>query len=401
MNKTFKISIIVIIIVIITSIIIQYHKVSIVKKDNNRIEYLIKYKGLQDAVDFSVDEEYNYYIAYTNRVEVISKFGKSYTLFKNNNFNISSIEYYKGNLYFSSKSDVFNFNLKTKEQRLLVSNIPNFGDYSDVLLKVMDDNIYISIGAATNSGIVGEDNKWLTENPYFHDISPIEIILKGKSFGEEKTGAFLPYKTKNSKSQVVSAHFPGNSSIIIYNLNNSKMETYASGLRNVKAMDFTSEKKLVGIVGGMEDRGLRPIKGDNDYIYEIVKNSWYGWPDYSGGDPVNSPKFKGGNNERVEFILEKHPTNSPPAPVYQHKSLNSISTISIDKEGVLGKKDCIFFYDNKDNTIYELDNGNILKDRFVLDKFADLGKMVFSNNQLVILEKSTGCIYTFSYIVRK
>jgi hypothetical protein len=401
MNKILKIGISVILISTIALIINKYRNVNIINKEQGRIECNIKYKGLQGAIDFVVDEEYNYYIAYNNSVEVISKSGKSYTLFKDNSLSIKSIEYYGNNLYFLSKSNVFCFNIKTKEQRLLVNNIPNFGDYSDGVLKAMNGNLYISIGAATNSGIVGNDNEWLKENPYFHDISPIEIILKGKNFSEEKTGAFVPYKTNNNKEQIVAAHFPGNSSLIIYHLSTSKVETYASGIRNVKAMDFTSENKLIGIVGGMENRGLRPIKGDTDYIYEIIKNAWYGWPDYSGGDPINSPKFKGKNNERVEFILEKHPTNSPPAPIYQHKSLNTLSAMAVDKNGVLGKKDSIYFYDNKDNSIYELDKGNILINRFKLGKFSSLGKIMFTNNELVILERKTGSIYTFRNIESK
>lgn len=396
MKKIFKIGIIIILLSIIALIFNKFHNVNIINKEHGIIECNLKYKGLLGCIDFSIDEEYNYYIAYSNRVEVISKLGENYTLFKDDNLSISAIEYYKNNLYFLSENNVICVNIKTKEQRILVNNIPNFGDYKNGVLKVKNNNLYISIGAATNSGVVGNDNEWLKENPYFHDITPIEIILKGKDFGEEKTGAFVPYKTKNSKSQIVAAHFPGNSSLIIYNINNDKMETYASGIRNVKAMGFTSENKLVVVVGGMENRGLRPIKGDTDYIYEITKNYWYGWPDYSGGDPISSPKFKGKNNEKIDFILDMHPTNSPPAPIYQHKSLNSLSSMAIDENGILGKKDSIYFYDNKDNIIYELDKGNILINRFVLGKFANIDKMIFSKDKLVILERKTGCIYTFS-----
>lgn len=396
MKKIFKIGIIIILLSIIALIFNKFHNVNIINKEQGAIKCNLKYKGLLGSIDFSIDEEYNYYIAYSNRVEVISKLGKNYTLFKDDNLSIRAIEHYKNNLYFLSKNNVFCVNIKTKEKRILVNNIPNFGDYNNGVLKAVDNNLYISIGAATNSGIVGNDNEWLKENPYFHDITPIEIILKGKNFGEEKTGAFVPNKTKNNKSQVVAAHFPGNSSLIIYHLNNDKMETYASGIRNVKAMDFTSKNKLLAVVGGMENRGLRPIKGDTDYIFEITKNYWYGWPDYSGGDPISSPKFKGKNNEKIDFILEKHPTNSPPAPIYQHKSLNSISSMAVDENCILGKKDSIYFYDNKDNIIYELDKDNILINRFTLVKPVKLGKMIFSKEQLVILERNTGCIYTFS-----
>lgn len=77
--------------------------------------------------------------------------------------------------------------------------------------------------------------------------------------------------------------FPGNASLIKLTLSNNNIETFAWGLRNINGMNVNSEGKIFAVVGGMEDRGLRPVKGDYDYIYEIQEGKWYGWPDYSGG----------------------------------------------------------------------------------------------------------------------
>ena len=45
----------------------------------------------------------------------------------------------------------------------------------------------------------------------------------------------------------------------------------------------------------MLDTTVRGIKNDRDYIYEINGDRWYGWPDYSGGDPITSPRFTDGD----------------------------------------------------------------------------------------------------------
>ena len=52
---------------------------------------------------------------------------------------------------------------------------------------------------------------------------------------------------------------------------------------------FDKAGKLIVTDSGSEERGSRPIKGDDDKIWSIdVSNSsnwgkWYGWPDFFGG----------------------------------------------------------------------------------------------------------------------
>ncbi len=99
-----------------------------------------------------------------------------------------------------------------------MSNLPNMGDYNKSLILINDDYLYLTIGAATNSAVVGKDNKWFSSSPFFCDVSPFPLILNGKNFGKEGTGAFSTYGTKAVRGQRVAEHFPGNSSVIIYNI---------------------------------------------------------------------------------------------------------------------------------------------------------------------------------------
>jgi len=345
-------------------------------------------KGLSNAVDFTKDNEGNYYVAFKDRVQYIDKAGRAYNIFTNKKLNITSLDYNNKVLYYAAGAFVYSYNLVSKENKQIIKNIPNYGDYNNSLIRINGDYLFVTIGAATNSGVVGPDNKWLDDFPQNHDISPKSLTIKGINFGDEKTGAFVSYQTRNIKGQMITQHLIGNSSIIIYNLKTGSQGNFAWGIRNMKGIDFNSEGKLLVSVGGMEDRGLRPVKGDSDYIYQIKKNVWYGFPDYAGGDPIISPKFKNSINSSIPFILDNHPTINPPAPVYQHKAVDSLVSLAIDKTGILGDTDCIYFYEKNDNSIYSLKKIGSLKEEITFGGETNISSMKIFNDLNVLDSKS-------------
>jgi hypothetical protein len=371
----------------------SFNEYTVTVKDD-AMKSQILFKGLNSAVDFTMDTEGNYYVAFKDTLQYINKAGKSYNIFTNNKLNITSLDYKNQVLYYASQGKVYSYNLISREGKEIIKDIPNYGDYNNSLIRIYGEYLFVTIGSATNSGVVGQDNKWLGDYPENHDVSPKKITIKGINFGEEKTGAFVSYKTKNIKGQIITSHIPGNSSIIIYNLITGAKENFAWGIRNMKAIDFTSEGKILVTVGGMEDRGLRPVKGDSDYIYQIKKNTWYGFPDYTGGDPISSPKFKGLNNEIISSILDKPPTTNPPAPIYQHKAVDSLVSLAIDKKGILDDKDCIYFYERNDNSIYSLNKVSALKERINFGKETYISSMKFFNN-LIVLDSKAGYLISF------
>ncbi|MCB2306516.1 hypothetical protein LGL08_11240 [Clostridium estertheticum] len=353
------------------------------------IKTQILYKGLSNSVDFTKDNEENYYIAFNDRIEYIDKSGKAYNIFVNKKLNITSLDYNNKILYYASGKNVYSYNLISKESKEIIKNIPNYGDYNNSLVRINGDYLFVTIGSATNSGVVGLDNKWLDNYPQNHDITPKSITIKGMDFAGIKTGAFVPYQTRNIKGQIITQHVIGNSSIIIYNLKTGAQGNFAWGIRNMMGIDFNSEGKVLVTVGGMEERGLRPVKGDSDYIYQIKKNEWYGFPDYSGGDPISSPKFRDSFNKSIPTILDNHPTINPPAPVYQHKSVGSLISLAIDRAGKLGDKDCIYFYEKNDNSICSLNKKSALKEKVNFEEVAYISSMKFFDN-LIILDSKNG-----------
>ncbi|MBU3098319.1 MULTISPECIES: hypothetical protein [Clostridium] len=353
------------------------------------IKTQILYKGLSNSVDFTKDNEGNYYIAFKDRIEYIDKSGKAYNIFVNKKLNITSLDYNNKILYYASGTNVYSYNLISKESKEIIKNIPNYGDYNNSLVRINGDYLFVTIGSATNSGVVGLDNKWLDNYPQNHDITPKSITIRGMNFGGRKTGAFVPYQTRNIKGQIITQHVIGNSSVIIYNLKTGAQGNFAWGIRNMMGIDFNSEGKVLVTVGGMEERGLRTVKGDSDYIYQIKKNSWYGFPDYSGGDPISSPKFRDSFNKTIPAILDNHPTINPPAPIYQHKSVGSLISLAIDRSGKLGDKDCIYFYEKNDNSIYSLNKNSALKEKANFEEDAYISSMKFFDN-LIILDSKNG-----------
>ncbi|WMJ79219.1 hypothetical protein RBU49_09990 [Clostridium sp. MB40-C1] len=360
---------------------------------DKNMECKLKYKGLKNAVDFTLDDNGDYYIVFKNKIQYIDSHGKSYILFADNSMEINSVEYYKNKLYFTSKSSVYSYDLYNKKCKSIIDDLPNFGDYNKSIVKVNGQYLYITIGAATNSGVVGKDNEWIKNNPYNHDISPYKIVLNGINFENGKTGAFVNYGSKTIQGQIIPGHFPGNASIIMYNLDNNVSGTYAWGIRNVKGMDFDSRGRIIASVGGMEDRGLRPVKGDTDYIYVIKQKSWYGWPDYSGGDPLNSPRFKGSNNKSIYFILDNHPTTNPGAPLYVHKKLDALKGVAVDKTGTLGEIDSVYFYDDMDKKIWYLNDKGVLKEKIKFNSFSEISSIKYVKNQIIILDSAKGNLF--------
>lgn len=362
-----------------------------ISTNNSEVEIKIRYKGLKKAVDFTMDDN-NIYIGFKDKILCIPSKGEPYKLIEDDNLNITSLELCNEKLYFISNNKLMSVHVFSKEVQCCIDNLPNNGDYSEVLLKAYENKLYLTIGAATNSGIVGTDNEWIKENPNFHDIPAYDIKLKTNT-----SGAFVSRNEGNTENQIVKGEKIGTSSIIEYNTGTTEIATYAWGIRNIKGIDINSEGRIFVTVGGFENRGNRPILGDCDYIYEVKKGIWYGFPDYSGGDPLTSPRFKGGGDEALSNILSETPMN-PPATIYQHDSLNSLSYLAIDNGNILNLQgnSFIYCYDSSKNEVFY---SNINGAPEELIKFKDgtgIKKMKALNDALYFLDSDNGFLFTLS-----
>lgn len=350
----------------------------------NDIDWSIDVKGYEGAKSFDYDDEGNLYIAFKDTIRIINSNGKDEVIIKENNFNIFDIVFSDERLFIATDNKVIEYNIENNESIDLITDIPNTGINKETKLLVKDNILYLTIGSNTNSGIVSEEG----ENP---DKPTIGLTLTGVNYGESKTGIFSPFAVSTERGEKVKDDTMGNGSIMAYDMKSKKTSIYSHGIRNINGWDLDSNGQIKGIVGGMEDTGLRPIKDDKDYIYEFKKSAWYGWPDYSGGDPITSPRFT--DDKKIEFLIDNHPNKTPIPPIYQHENVSSLKGFAIDKSGELFLKDTMIFADNKDGFIYALTSDGILNEVIDIGNRSNIEKIKFYNNSFYILDSKLGCLY--------
>ncbi|GAA0066267.1 MAG: hypothetical protein E6748_09810 [Clostridium perfringens] len=344
-------------------------------------------KGLKGARALSNNEE-NIYIAVENKILKIDRNNNVFLELKEEG-NIYDLEYYNGFLYYTLDEKLVSYNIKSSEREVLIEDIPNKGiNKEDTRILINEGKIYLTIGTSTNSGIVDEAG----ENP---DIPPVDIVLSGRNYDENKKGAFVPYNTKTSKGEKIKGNILGNGAIIELDIESKKKQLYSYGIRNVKGFDLNSSGEIFAIVGGIEDEGYRPLSGDSDYIYKIEgKGTWYGWPDYSGGDPVNSPRFREEGKPIINFVTDAHKSYVMPKPLYQSESVGNINTLLIDREGtILGDENSFLFFNNKNNTLSKLLKEGEVKELIYLDKNSYINDMKIIWGNLYILDGNKGVLF--------
>ncbi|BCZ47544.1 membrane protein [Clostridium gelidum] len=390
MKRFLKFLIISIVIVVLAFGVFKFsnqYKMSILK---NNISWSVACKNCKDSVAFDKDGNNNTYIAYDNYIKAIKDDGREEILLQNKELKIENVIFYKNKLYFISKDNLYKFDLENRNLKSILGNIPSEGKYLDRNLIIKDSKLLLSIGSVTNSGIASYENDYsLDKIPY--DKSSIDITLNGFNYGEKKTGAFMPYGNSSEEGQRVRAENLANACVVEINLDDNRALLYASGIRNIKGWDLDSEGKLIGIVGGMENNSDRPINRDFDYLYKIDKGKWYGWPDFSGGDPINSPRFKG--EKLVSTLIANPPNKIVSAPIHQYSDVGVIKYLAIDKEGRILDKNTKVYFDSKENVIAAINTDSIIADLLKLKDQSKVSGIRYSEGDIYILDSGIGCIY--------
>lgn len=384
MKRFFKFFICSIFIVTLALCIYAYsnrYKLDIIKEG---IESSLLLKGCEDATAITGGDDLDVYISFKNEIVRIDKNTKINKVYKDSSFNIQDIAYKDRNLYVLSDGNLILID-SNENIKVLRTDLP-YGENVYRNLLVNGDSILISIGSKTNSGIAKEGEE--------KDISPINLILNGVNYGEKNTGAFKDYAVKSKKGEKILGEEIGTASIFEFNTKNEEFSLFASGIKNVKGYDVNSKGEIIATVGGIEEGGERGVIRDTDYIYKIAKGLWYGWPDFSGGDPISSQRFT--NDKRVKPLIKNPPEKIGQTPSYQHNSVNSLGKLVVDRNGSLVSKDSIIFSDYKTNTIYLLDDKKVLSKILKMEDDSYIKDMMFLGDECIILDSSNGCIYKLS-----
>ncbi len=338
-------------------------------------------KGCEGATAIASGDNSEIYMSFSDEIIKIDNKSKISKVYKDSNLNIQDIVYKDGNIYLLSNKDFIIIN-SNGESKVLKSELP-YGEnvYRNLLVK--DNSILISIGSRTNSGIAKEGEE--------KDISPINLELNGINYGKGNTGAFKDYGVKSNNGEKISGEEIGTASIIEFDINSDKYSLFASGIKNVKGYDINSKGEILATVGGIEEGGDRGVIRDTDYIYKITKGLWYGWPDFSGGDPITSPRFT--SDKVIEPLIKNPPEKIGQTPSYQHNSVNSLGKLAIDKYGKVLNKDSIIFCDDKAKVIYSLDDKRVLSKILELEEDSKIDDILFRDNDFIFLDSGKGCVY--------
>lgn len=211
-------------------------------------------------------------------------------------------------------------------RKILVDHLPGLGHFQTNMAVIGPDHrLWFSQGAATNSGIVGLDSlevHWLRRLPHNHDIPGWDVVLTGvnpetddpssTSGRRVRTGAFSPFGVETKPGQRIAGRLPCTASVMRCRLDGSGLELVAWGLRNAYGLLFLPDGRLLATEQGADDRGSRPIGRAPDFLYEIVEEAWYGWPDFIGGLPVTDPRFRSARGAAARRLLANHDELPPP-----------------------------------------------------------------------------------------
>jgi len=224
--------------------------------------------------------------------------------------------------------------------KTVIKNLPSAGDHSNNTIEFAPNGRgYISLGSATNSGVVGSDNvfKWVEDAPGFRDMAPVDITFAPNGFtalvptplDPDKNAVTAAYSAfdsgKKTSEYVVAAATPKNpqDGVIagvgsVYSFDPSAADVEGSlklecwGLRNAfgLAFDASDASRLFisnngadirGQAGNPNDplnpatyvvQGNRPISNDYDEMFEITIGGsveFFGWPDYFHDSKTNKP----------------------------------------------------------------------------------------------------------------
>ncbi|GAC1412541.1 MAG: hypothetical protein NVSMB66_1790 [Candidatus Doudnabacteria bacterium] len=238
-------------------------------------------KGMEDAKVIRIE---------TNGVETVLAQGTDF----NGQMPISSVAYHDGKIYIGHGGTISVLEQDGKILRDIIKDLPGNGDFPVGQMIFKESVFYFTIGTVTNSGVVGSDNIWFSNDKLktLHDIPCRDTKLTGTVFENDKknkTGAFNTFGTSQPKGSTVKGAAKCNGAILRANIDGTGLQTFAYGFRNPYALRVGPDNSFYVTDQGIENRGLRPFEKGIDCFYKVSEGQWYGWPDFSCGDPLKNP----------------------------------------------------------------------------------------------------------------
>lgn len=151
---------------------------------------------------------------------------------------------------------------------VIVDGLPGPGNYhTNMAAFGADGRLYFSLGAMTNSGIIGLDAYelgWLRRLPHAHDLPGHDLVLAGVNVetpdplsaapgARATTGAFVPFGTPTEPGQRLPAQLPCTAAVMRCDPDGQNLELVAWGLRNAYGIGFLPDRRLLAIDQGADE----------------------------------------------------------------------------------------------------------------------------------------------------
>ena len=225
----------------------------------------------------------------------------------------------------------------------VLTNLPSSGDhFTEQVVFDQSGRAYFSQGTATNSGVVGADNwyvtGWLQQNPNFHDFAPKDILLNGSGYqtafpfpldpdASKTTAPYMPFGSgpvpDGTPVQGATPATPqegiiaGNGTVYSFDPTAadpaSTLRLEGWGFRNPYGIGFDpfnpdllfvsnngSDYRAMQVDDEATIVGSRPIGAEADDMFIVHPSGneeFFGWPDYFHDEdtgqvkPVTDPAF--------------------------------------------------------------------------------------------------------------
>jgi glucose/arabinose dehydrogenase len=183
-----------------------------------------------------------------------------------------------------------------------------------------DGRMYVTVGPAGNSGVVGPDiGLFVKLSPNLHPRPCQDIVLVGKNFRSPNiltedpddmtlTGAFVPFGVETEPGQVIKGVTLCGGSILSFDPKDpmGTIEVHAWGFRNLIGLAWNKQTgEMYAAENGYDVRGLRPVNDEIDASLKIEKGKWYGIPDFSAGrEPLTDSKFKAPDDLMAMVVID-------------------------------------------------------------------------------------------------
>ncbi len=350
MKKVFKFLLVLLIIFFISLSVYKYKDGFRIKVFRNSLSFSVVTRSISNGTSIAIDENKNLYVAYDNNIKVIDKEGTERVIIKDLKDNIEDIKYKDNLIYLISGQELYEYSMEDKTLNVIQSSIPKGGNNIPRKLCLYEDKLLLAIGSSTNAGI---NEKGQVEKIA---VNTDELLNGG-----------------------------------LYEIEGEKVKIFAGGIRGITGIDVNSKGEVVGIFSGINKDDSRNINRDTDYIYNILKGEWYGFPDFSGGNYITSPRFMG--DKIVEPLIDKPWKKIVLGPIIEAEKLNSLREIAIDKEGIVLEKDSIIYFNNDKKTLSILtDNMGNMDIAKLLDK-SYVTDIIYNNNGFYILDSGASSVY--------